>query len=82
MYSRVWAGRHTLDQVTIGLALGIWSAFFTLEIVLPYIYDPSLQPENKLHQMTYAKFYFAFWIISFIIMCGIYLHVDTHVIIP
>jgi membrane-associated phospholipid phosphatase len=40
-YSRIYTGRHTLDQCISGLLLGAWTLNFYWYLIKPHVYDPS-----------------------------------------
>lgn len=40
-YSRIYTGRHTLDQCISGFILGVWNINFYWNVYKPYLYDPS-----------------------------------------
>jgi len=40
-YSRVYTGRHTIDQCISGFLLGLWTTNFYWYFTKPYLYDPS-----------------------------------------
>ena len=46
-YSRIYVGRHTLDQIIVGFMLGHWCNGFTWNIMKPALLDLSYRHENQ-----------------------------------
>ena len=79
-FSRVYAGRHSFDQMIQGWALGTWSACFAHYVWKPYFYDMTQKKEvDHFKHAIYAVSVFAF--LSALIGIGYFL-VDTIFIVP
>ena len=43
---RLYLGRHSVDQLLVGLMIGIFHCVFCLRIIRPYFYDPIFFPKK------------------------------------
>ena len=43
-FNRLYLGRHTVDQILLGLVVGYVKAHFLIYCFKPYMYDPSFKP--------------------------------------
>ena len=85
-FSRFYLGRHSVDQILLGMLFGTLITHFFHYCMKPHMFDPSFKPDAK--QMTSDKhwrnFYIALfvWIILVSQVAVIYFYVDNYVHIP
>lgn len=88
-FCRLYLGRHSVDQIVLGLALGLAQAHFFHFFMKPRWFDPYFRTDHELHAaITEEEHWYAFKIglgvcAALIVQCvSIYLYVDWFVSIP
>jgi len=86
---RIYLGRHSLDQIILGLAIGIVVSVFMQKCFKPYLFEPVFYPkrgENMNVSVTRARKAFiisaVFYAVVLVKMIGLYLYVDRNNVIP
>ncbi len=81
---RIYLGRHSFDQVLLGLAVGFSCAIFLIKCYKPFMFDPVFYPEageNMNVTVTRAKKAFQISAFCYLVvlfkMIGLYLYVDS-----
>ena len=81
-YSRVYTGRHSFDQLIVGVSLGMLCTHFTFFYYVPNFYDHIMDYSIKHDNWKYFKYsviYFCFMILLAVL---IFVYVDKNVPIP
>ena len=88
-FCRLYLGRHSLDQITLGLTIGTISAYFCVDCFQKYLYEPIFYPKaNENPKISAQRSRNAFLVSSAIFvalsfkMTGLYLWVDANNVIP
>jgi membrane-associated phospholipid phosphatase len=79
-YSRVYAGRHSFDQLIQGWSMGLWSALFAHYCWKPYFYDPSTK-KNANHWKHFRNVFMIACVGFFLIIMG-FLYVELNNTVP
>jgi membrane-associated phospholipid phosphatase len=81
-YSRIYTGRHTLDQCIAGFLIGFWCTNFYWYIYKPHLYDRSQMVKERTNQFFYFKLTLVIFIFKVVIVYYCYQQVNENITLP
>jgi membrane-associated phospholipid phosphatase len=80
IYSRIYTGRHSIDQCINGFLLGFWVAHFSYNYWRTHVFEVDIHKDSDhwLQWSIYASLFACYMIVTL----GLYFYIETNVSIP
>ena len=80
IYSRIYTGRHSIDQCINGFVLGCWVAHFSSTYWRPHVFEVDIH-KNSDHWMQWSM-YASVFVFYLVVILGLYFYIETNIKIP